>query len=79
MLCRRLQPPFQPLLEENKKLVVQSSRQAPEALMPPEAGMQAQINNSNPGVPTPREVGQCKANAREEKQDANILLILKSS
>ena len=58
MLCRRLQPPFQPLLEENKKLVVQSSRQAPEALMLHEAGMQAQINNSNPGAPTLMEAGQ---------------------
>lgn len=55
MLCRRLQPPFKPLLEENEKLVAQSSRQAPEALLPHEAGTQAQINNSNPGVPTRME------------------------
>lgn len=65
MLCRRLQPPFKPLLEENKKPVRQSSRQATEVLMPPEAGIEAQINNHNPGVPTQREAEQWKANARE--------------
>lgn len=36
-----------------------------EALRPHEAGIQAQINNSNPGVPTWMEAGQWKANARE--------------
>lgn len=51
MLCRRLQPPFKPLLEENNKLVLQSSRQATEALMPHEAGIQAQISNNDPGFP----------------------------
>lgn len=65
MLCRRRQPPFKPLLEENKKLVIQSSRKATEALRPHEAGIQAQINNSNPGVPTWMEAGQWKVNARE--------------
>ena len=65
MLCRRLQPPFKPLLEENKKPVIQSSRQAIEALMSHEAGTWAQINNCNPGVPTQMEAGQWKANATE--------------
>lgn len=60
MLCRRLQPPFKPLLEENEKLAAQSSRQAPEALMPHGAGTQAQINNSNPGVPARMEQGDGK-------------------
>ena len=65
MLCRRLQPPFKPLLEENKKPIIQSSRQAIEALMPHGVGIQAQINTSNPGVPTQIKAGQWKANARE--------------
>lgn len=65
MLCRRLQPPFKPLLEENKKPVIQSSRQAIEVLMSHEAGTWAQINNCNPGVPTQMEAGQWKANAKE--------------
>lgn len=79
MLCRRLWLPFKPLLEENKELVRQSSRQAIEVPLPPEAGIQAQMNNHNPGVPPQREAEQWKANAGEEKQDANILLLPKSS
>lgn len=47
--------------------------------MPCKAGIQAQINNRDPGVPTHIEVGQRKANTREQKQGANILLLRKAA